>query len=108
MSTGNSHLMKMKLLMQWDIRPGREGQYFEFIVREFAPTVMQMGMQIVDAWYTLYGDAPQILVAGVIKDEQTRRQIMASSEWQELFGRLLEYVQNFQTKVLPDRGNFQL
>jgi hypothetical protein len=100
--------MKMKLLMQWDIRPGRESQYFEFVVRELAPEVTRLGVQIVDAWYTLYGNAPKILVAGVTEDEQLLRKILASQEWDELLGRLLEYVQGFQKKVIPDRGGFQL
>jgi hypothetical protein len=100
--------MKMKLLMQWDVRPEREDQYFEFIVREFAPAVARMGMQIVDLWYTLYGEKPKILLAGVVKDQQTLRRITASQEWDELLGRLFEYVQNFQKKVVPDRGSFQL
>jgi hypothetical protein len=98
----------MKLLMQWDIRPGREGQYFEFIVREFAPSVMKMGLQIVDAWYTLYGKPPQILLAGVARDEQTLRHIIDSQEWDELLSNLLKYVHHFQKKIVPDRGDFQL
>ena len=100
--------MKIKLLMQWDIRPGREGQYFEFIVREFGPAVKQMGMQIVDVWYTLYGNAPQMMVAGVTQDKRALLQIMASQEWEDLLSKLLKYVHNFQTKVAPNRGNFQL
>lgn len=100
--------MKMKLLMQWDIRPGREGQYFEFVVREFVPAVAQMELQIVDAWYTLYGETPKILIAGVAKDIQTLRQIMTSKEWEELLDNLLKYVHNFQRKIVPDRGHFQL
>jgi hypothetical protein len=98
----------MKLLMQWDIRQGRDGQYFEFIVREFVPLVAKMGLQIVDAWYTLYGETPQILVAGVIEDEQTLRQILLSQEWEELLSSLFQYVQGFEKKVIPDRGGFQL
>jgi len=98
----------MKLLMQWDIRPGRDGGYLEFVVREFAPAVTRLGLQIVDAWYTLYGDKPQILVAGVAPDELTLRRILASSEWEELLDKLGEYVHNYQQKVVPDRGRFQM
>jgi hypothetical protein len=98
----------MKLLMQWDIRQGRDGQYFEFIVREFVPVVAKMGLQIVDAWYTLYGETPHILVAGVTEDEQTLRQILVSQEWEELLSSLLEYVQGFEKKVILDSGGFQL
>ena len=98
----------MKLLLQWDIRSGFDGQYPEFIVREFAPAITRMGLQIVDVWYTLYGNAPQILVAGVAPSEQRLRQILASEEWEDLVDRLLTFVHNFQMKIVPDRGRFQL
>lgn len=100
--------MKMKLLMQWDIRAGRDSQYLEFIVREFVPSVARLGLQIEDAWYTLYGDQPQILVAGVAPDERALREIMTSSEWEKLLDSLSAHVSNFQKKIVPDRGRFQM
>ena len=100
--------MKMKLLMQWDIRPGQDSQYLEFIVREFVPAVGRLGLQIVDAWYTLYGNEPQILVVGVAPNEQKLRQILVSQEWEKLLDSLSKYVGNFQTKIVPDRGRFQM
>lgn len=100
--------MKMKLLMQWDIRAGRDSQYLEFIVRDFVPAVARMGLQIVDAWYTLHGDVPQILVAGVAPDEEALRKILVSQEWQELLKNLSEHVSNFQKKIVPDRERFQI
>jgi hypothetical protein len=48
------------------------------------------------------------LIAGVAKDIQTLRQIMTSKEWEELLDNLLKYVHNFQRKIVPDRGHFQL
>lgn len=101
-------LMKIKLLMQWDIRSGRDSQYLEFIVGEFVPSVARMGLQIVDAWYTLHGDVPQILVAGVAPNEETLRQILVSQEWEVLLDDLSKYVNNFQQKIVPDHGRFQL
>ena len=100
--------MKMKLLMQWDIRSGRDSQYLEFIVRDFVPAVARMGLQIVDAWYTLHGDVPQIMVAGVAPDEASLRKILLSQEWEQLLKSLSEHVHNFEKKILPDRGRFQL
>jgi hypothetical protein len=99
--------MSVKLLLQWDIRPGFDSQYPEFIMREFAPTVTRMGLQIVEVWYTLYGEVPQILIAGVAPNERKLRQILASEEWQDLNDRLMTFVQNFQKKVVPDRERFQ-
>ena len=100
--------MKMKLLMQWDIRPGRDSQYLEFIVRDFVPAVARMGLQIVDAWYTLHGDVPQILVAGVAPSELVLRKILVSQEWEELLTSLSEHVSNFEKKIVPDRDRFQV
>ena len=100
--------MKMKLLMQWDIRAGRDSQYLEFIVRDFLPVVARMGLQIVDAWYTLHGDVPQILVAGVAPNEAALRKILVSEEWQALLKSLSEHVSNFEKKTVPDRGRFQI
>lgn len=100
--------MRVKLLMSWDIRPGYESEYFEFLVREFAPGIMRLGLQPTEAWYTVYGDSPQILAGGVTEDLATMRRILNSPEWQELQDKLLSYVQNYEQKIVPATGRFQL
>ena len=37
--------MSVKILMTWDILPGREQDYFEFVVRDFIPGLQEMGLQ---------------------------------------------------------------
>lgn len=101
-------MMRVKLLMSWDIRPGHESEYFEFLVREFAPGIMRLGLQPTEAWYTVYGDCPQILAGGVTEDLATMRRILNSPEWRELQDRLLSYVQNYEQKIVPATGRFQL
>jgi len=98
----------VKLLMSWDIKAGREQSYFEFIVREFAPGLMRMGLQPTEAWYTAYGRAPQILMGAVAKDLATMRRILESDEWRQLRERLLEYVTNLGQKVIRAGSRFQL
>ncbi len=100
--------MTVKLLMSWDIRPGQEQTYFEFAMQTFAPALMKMGWQPTEAWYTLYGDAPQILTAGITDSVDKMREILDSEEWEELRSRLLEYVTNFEYKVVPATGRFQM
>jgi hypothetical protein len=94
--------------MSWDILPGKEQTYFEFAMKTFAPELMKMGWQPTEAWYTLYGDGPQILTAGVTESVERMREILDSYEWQELQNRLLEYVTNFEYKVVPATGRFQM
>ena len=100
--------MMMKLLMSWDIKAGREQPYFEFIVREFAPKLMRLGLQPTEAWYTVYGDGPQILSGGVTSDLESMNVILSSDDWIALRDQLLTYVTNFDHKVVAASGSFQL
>jgi hypothetical protein len=100
--------MMMKLLMSWDIKTGREQAYFEFIVREFAPGLMRLGLQPTEAWYTVFGDGPQILTGGVTTDMESMQRILSSDDWGALRDKLLGYVTNFAYKVVPANGSFQL
>jgi hypothetical protein len=98
----------VKLLMTWDILPGREQEYFEFVVRDFVPGMQRLGIQPTEAWYTTYGARPQILTGGV---SDTRRQMnlaLASDEWEKLRERLMEFVTNFKWKVVQASARFQM
>ena len=101
-------VMMMKLLMSWDIKTGREQPYFEFIVREFAPKLMRLGLQPTEAWYTVYGEGPQILTGGVTSDAETMSRILESDDWRALRDQLLTYVSNYNQKVVRASGSFQL
>ncbi len=98
----------VKLLMSWDIKLGREQPYFEFIVREFAPGMIRLGIQPTEAWYTIYGRGSQILTGGVADDWETMERILDSQEWQRLQNKLTIYVANYRQKVVESTGRFQL
>ncbi len=98
----------VKLLMKWDIKSGHEQPYFEFVMQEFAPGLMRLGLQPTEAWYTIYGHGPQILTGVVTNDIETMRGILATAEWQQLRDRLLAHVTNFSSKIIPASGRFQL
>lgn len=103
--------MSVKLLMHWDIRPGRDQEYFEFVVREWVPGIQKLGLQPTGAWYTVYSrnkDAPQIMTEGIASDLETMRDILSSTDWQGLYARLQEFVQNYQQKIVHVTGGFQL
>ena len=100
--------MTVMLLMTWDILPGREQEYFEFVVRDFIPGLQNLGMQPSDAWYTMYGEQPQIMAGAEIDSMTTLQRIRESPQWDELIESLLEYVNNLNYKVVPSRSGFQL
>jgi len=98
----------VKLLMSWNIRTGREAEYFEFVVKEFAPGLMSLGLQPTEAWYTVYGDCPQILTGSVAEDLPTMQRILATEDWQALQTKLDEYVTDYKHKIIRATGTFQL
>jgi hypothetical protein len=97
-----------KLLMTWDIRPGKESEYFEFAVQEFVPKLTRLGVQPTEAWYTVWGDAPQILTGFVAEERATIEQALENDEWKALMERMQNYVTHFTHKIVPAIGNFQL
>ena len=99
--------MKGKLIMTWDISPQREQEYFEFVVREFMPGIQKIGFEVGDAWVTVYGKKPQILVSVMLPSLEAIRQVLAGSQWGELYNKLMEYVINYTQKIVPSTSDFQ-
>ncbi len=100
--------MAEKLLMTWDIKQGREAEFFEFQVREWVPGLQKLGLEPTDAWYTMYGTSPQIMIGGTAKNLRTMNQILATEEWLALKGQLMGLVDNFDQKVVKASGGFQV
>jgi len=98
----------VKLLLTWDIISGREQEYFEFVVREFIPQLQQLGLEPSDAWFTIYGDMPQITAEVQAADLAAMRRILKTPEWTGLVNRLLDYVEHYATKIVPARSGLQL
>jgi hypothetical protein len=103
--------LSVKLLMSWDIKPGRDQDYFEFVIHEWVPGVNKLGIETVAAWYTVYSreNDPQILAEAITEDVETMRSILNSPDWQQLHDKLLQYVDNYTHKVVNiTNGGFQL
>ena len=100
----------IRLLMQWDIKMGREQDFSEFVVREFAPKLMQLGVEPNEVLYTMYGEGPQMLTIGAVESrDKLARNSCSLSGWSKLHDKLLTYVTNYSQKAVPDNGrNFQL
>lgn len=98
----------VKLIMTWDIIPEHEQEYFEFVIRDFIPGVQRLGCELSDAWATVYGEQPQIQVGAVIPSLNRARQMISSHEWNDLNLKLMEFVQNYEQKIIHVKNGFQL
>jgi hypothetical protein len=100
--------MAYKLLLSWDILPGREQEYFEFVVREFIPGIQELGLEPSDAWLTIYGEQPQILTGVHVDSLNALDSVMASQEWDAIIAKLLDYVDNLEIKTVRAKPGFQM
>ncbi len=98
----------IKLLMTWDIKPGRESEYVEFVMHEFGPAMVKLGIQPTDAWYTVYGPGPQVLAGGVTETLRGMQEILTSDDWHALEAGLLAFVDNYRRRVVEATDSFQL
>ena len=101
-------MSSVKLLMSWDILPGREEDYFEFHIRQFVPALERLGLNLNEAWLTVYGEKPRMTAEAVMPDRSKVKTILNSDDWHELGYKLDELVENFEYKVIPARGGIQL
>ena len=100
--------MTTKLILRWDIQPGAESEYFEFMVSEFIPSLKNLGITDPGVWYTAYGDAEQILVSGTTETQEHMQFVLRSNDWVRLKSRLEELVSNYSHVITPATGGFQL
>lgn len=99
--------MKAKVILTWDIKPGKEQFYYGFMVGDYLPKINNLGLELTDAWVTVYGNEPQILVGAVMPSVEAAQALVSSPDWQALHDQLLEYVDHYVYKITPQKGAFQ-
>jgi hypothetical protein len=97
----------LKVIFTWNIKPGHEQDYFAYVLREYLPGINKLGMEITDAWATVFGDQPQVLLGAVVPSRKIARKILLSEKWDELTNVLLDYVDDFEVKITSHKGGFQ-
>ena len=98
----------VKLLLTWDISEGQETAYMEFVVHELGPGLSRLGLTITDAWYTIAGAGPQVIIGGVAEDRSALNSILQHPGWHDLQQKLLRYVVNYRLKITTPQGLFQM
>lgn len=104
--------MSVKLIMTWDIKPGLDQDYFEFVMREWVPGITRLGVEPSEAWLSVYrrdDTTPRLMAEAVAEDADTFRDILKHPEWEELHEKLMDYVDNYSHKIVEiTNGGFQI
>lgn len=96
---------RVKLLLTYDIRPGRVERYYQFMLGEFVPGAQALGLQMSGAWHTAYGNYPARLVEFVAADADQVNETLATPEWERLENELSGYVTQYTRKIVRLRDN---
>lgn len=97
----------VKVLISYDMREGREEECQRYVMQTLGPGLAQLGLRITDAWYTLWGNAPQIMGGGVLESEAEAARLLHSEEWRHLIDGLRPLVDNFRIRVIEATSRFQ-
>ena len=100
--------MSVKLLISYNVKSGREEEYYRFIMGEFLPTAQSIGLKLVEAWQTIWGDYPQRLIEMAVDSQKELKEILASERWREIETKLEDHVSDYQRVAVADRSGFQL
>lgn len=90
----------VKVTISYDMLEGKEQECQEYLVNRMAPALSDLGFQVADVWYTVWGNAPQILSGGELEDMNDARRIFESSEWSDVVDNIGALTDNFQVKFL--------
>ncbi|MCA9883263.1 MAG: hypothetical protein KC546_09915 [Anaerolineae bacterium] len=104
-------MSSVMLIMNWDVKEGKDSDYFEFIVREWAAQTNRLGLRMVGLWLSVYNrevDQPRIRAEAMTDDAASMRRILNSPEWINVKDRLMDYVENYTQKVVYTDGEWKL
>jgi hypothetical protein len=101
-------LPAVKLLMTWDILPGKEQEYFEYHIREFIPALENIGLSLNEAWITVYGKGPKLAAEAVLENLDKAMNLINSNGWDDLSMQLEDFAENFEYKVIPAKKSWQI
>jgi hypothetical protein len=99
--------MPIKLLIAYNVKLGREEEYYRFVMGEFLPTAQSIGLEIFEAWHTVWGDYPERLIAMAADSQTELNEILNSERWREMETKLGTYVNDYQRLAVPFQSGFQ-
>jgi hypothetical protein len=100
--------MAKKVLLTWNSHPQHEREIFHH-VREVMNKASPLGLELRDAYYTIYGPAPEILLGFVTRKglEDKLESILASSEWKEIVDEVKQYITDYEERIVKAANHFQ-
>jgi len=92
----------------WDIVPGRQQEYSDFVMTSYNPTLDRIGVKLVGGYYVTVGMGPRVIAVGLAQSLHELEAALASAEYEEITNRLMEFVTHYHSKILIPTGRVKM
>jgi hypothetical protein len=97
--------MPVKFNQYWTINEEKNGDYVNFVMKEFIPGMNRLGIHVVAGWSVLVGGYSEIIFEGVSNDLYLLEEALRNQHYNQLKDALLDHVKSYKTKVLVSNGS---
>jgi hypothetical protein len=99
---------RYNLVFTYDLLPNQEEDYYKFALSEFVPGMQALGLYLVRAWHTLYGQYPLRQSEFVAENLDTVRDALNNPSFADLEERMMDFVTNYDRHIVAFADGFQM
>jgi hypothetical protein len=92
----------------WDLAPGKQQAYSDFLMTHYNPTLNKIGIKLVGGYYVTVGMGPRIIAVGLAQTLNELEGALASPEYEDITNRLMEFVTHYHSKILIPTGRVRM
>ncbi len=98
-----------KLTQNWNVIPGMEKQYAEFVATDHIPTMEKLGITMTGGWKVLVGAGPRIIAEGSAPTLVDIAKAIDTDEYRRITRKLkTTYVTDYSSRVLAPTGRIDV
>ncbi len=98
-----------KFNQYFNINPGKEKEYTEFIAKDHLPTMEKLGIKMTGGWQVVVGPGPYIVAEGTATSIVNIAKALESDEYKRITNKLTsKYVTDYSSRILAPTGRLEL
>jgi hypothetical protein len=98
-----------KFNQYFNIIPGREKEYAEFVLKDHLPTMEKLGIKMTGGWRVVVGSGPTIVAEGTATSIVEIAKAIETPEFNRITKRLTSnYVTDYSSRILAPTGRIEL
>jgi hypothetical protein len=92
----------------WDIIPGKEEEYTQFVINTHLPTMKKIGINMVGGFHVVVGEGPRIIAVGAVDSLQKLQKALETEEYERITAQIQNYVFHYESKILKPTGRVKI